>query len=96
MKLTQTTGPALGGQKPKWKRIQPSSLGNVDLKHYKLKIIIKRQRNAKQMKEQIRNTEAQINKWRRNRQTTCKRIRNNDSKDDQKPWKKNEENAKIN
>ena len=46
------------------------------------------------MKEQTRNTEVQIN-W-GNRQTTWKRIQNNDSKNDQSPWKQNEENARIN
>ena len=51
---------------------------------------MKRQRNTTQMKEQIRNTEVQINE--ENRQTTWKRIQNNDSKDDQKPWKQNGEN----
>ena len=55
---------------------------------------MKRQRNTTQMKEQIRNTEVQINE--ENRQTTWKRIQNNDSKDDQKPWKHNGENAWIN
>ena len=32
----------------------------------------------------------------RNRQITWKKIQNNDSKDDQKPWKQNGENARIN
>jgi len=41
---------------------------------------MKRQRNTAQMKEQTRNTEDQIN-----RQTTQKRIQNNDNKDNQKP-----------
>ena len=36
------------------------------------------------------------NKWRGNRQITWKRNQNNDSKDDQKPWKQNGENAVIN
>ena len=37
-------------------------MGKEDLKHNKLnKKILKRQRNATQMKEQIRNTEVQIN-----------------------------------
>ena len=37
-------------------------MGKEDLKHNKLnKKIMKRQRNATQMKEQIRNTEVQIN-----------------------------------
>jgi len=41
---------------------------------------MKRQRNTAQMKKQTRNTEDQIN-----RQTTQKRIQNNDNKDNQKP-----------
>ena len=36
------------------------------------------------------------NKWRENKQTTWKRIQNNDSKDDIKPWKQNGGNARIN
>ena len=56
---------------------------------------MKRQRNTTQMKEQIRNTEIP-NKWRGNRHTTWESIQNNDSKDDPKPWKQNEENARIN
>ena len=44
---------------------------------------MKRQRNTTKMKEQVRNTEVQINEE-KNRQTTWKRIQNNDSKDDQK------------
>jgi len=51
---------------------------------------MKRQRNTAQMKEQTRNTEDQIN-----RQTTQKRIQNNDNKDNQKPWKQMGENARI-
>ena len=35
MKLTQTTGPTLGGQKPKGRK--NSSLGREDLRHYQLK-----------------------------------------------------------
>ena len=46
------------------------------------------------MKEQTRNTEVQVNEG--NRQTTWKRIQNNGSKDDQKPWKQNGENARVN
>ena len=58
MKLTQTTGPTLGRQKPKG-GIQPSSrkefnfpgsLGKGDLKHNNLNKI-KRQRKSTQMKE---------------------------------------------
>ena len=37
-----------------------------------------------------------VNKWRGNKQTTWKRIQNNDSKYDQKPWKQNGGNARIN
>ena len=69
MKLTQTTGPTLGGQKPKGKknstlfkeRIQLSSKpGKRDLKHNNFKKkMMKRQRNTTQMKEQTRNTEVQ-------------------------------------
>jgi len=62
MKLTQTPGPTLGGQKPKEEIIQSWSLGKVDHKHSKLKKIMKRQRNTTQMKEQTRNTEIQIKK----------------------------------
>ena len=47
------------------------------------------------MKEQTRNTEVQINEE-EIRQTTWKRIQNNDSKDDQKPWKQKGVNARIN
>ena len=63
MKLTQTTGPNLGGQKPKGrKKIKPQCLGKGDLKSNKLKHNgIKRQRNTTQMKEQTRNTEVPIN-----------------------------------
>ena len=41
---------------------------------------MKRQKNTTQMKEQIRNTEAQINE-----EIILKIIQNNDSQDDQKP-----------
>ena len=54
-KLVQTTGPTLGGQKPKGRK--NSSLGREDLRHYQLKKRMKRQRNTTQMKEQTRNTE---------------------------------------
>ena len=61
---------------------------------------MKRHRNPAQMKKQTRNTEVQINEeyflvclfW----QTTWKRIQAHDSKEDQKPWKQNGENAIIN
>ena len=70
MKLTKTTGQTLGGQKSKGRKnsnffkeriqlfLKP---GKGDLKHNKLKKIMKRQRNTTQMKEQTRNTEVQIN-----------------------------------
>ena len=64
MKLTQTLDQPYKGRNQKEERIQPSSLGKGDLKHSKLKIIIiimKRQRNTTQMKEQTRSTEVQIN-----------------------------------
>ena len=47
------------------------------------------------MKEKTRNTEVQINEEEIGKLPE-KRIQNNDSKDDQKPWKQNEENARIN
>ena len=60
---------------------------------------MKRQRNTTQMKEQTRRNKLEhrsSNKWIGNKQTTWKRIQNSDSKDDQKPWKPNGENARIN
>ena len=53
---------------------------------------MKRQRNTTQMKEQIRNTEVQINEKEIGKLPE-KRIQNNDSKDDQNPWKQNGEKA---
>ena len=47
---------------------------------------MKRQRNTTQMKDKL---ETSPNKWRGNRKITWKGIQNNDSKDDQKPWKQN-------
>ena len=92
MKLTQTTGPTLGGQNQKEERIQPWRLGEGDLKHNKLKqIIMKRQRNTTQRKEQARNTEVQINE---EEQTPWKRIPIIDSKNDQNPRKQNGEKCK--
>ena len=44
--------------------------------------------------EEINKKHRSPNKWRGNRQTTWKRIQNNDSKDDQKPWKQNAENTR--
>ena len=62
MKLTQTTGPTLRGQKQKGRANLTLKPGKRDLKHNKLKKkIIKRQRNTTQMKEQTRNIEVQIN-----------------------------------
>ena len=60
-KLTQTPGQNLEGQKPKGRKNSTLSLGKGDLKHNKLKKLMKRQRNTTQMKEQTRNTEDQIN-----------------------------------
>ena len=61
MKLTQITAPTLQGRNQKEERIQPWSL-RKDLKRNKFKKnIMKMQRNTTQMKEQIRNTEVQIN-----------------------------------
>ena len=94
MKFTQTTGPTLEGQKPKERKNSTWSLGKGDLKHNKLQKIMKRQRNTTQMKEQTRNRST--NQWRGNMQTTWKRIQNNDSKDDQNPWKQKGENVRIN
>ena len=59
--LTQTTGPNLGRQKPKGRKNSTLNPGKGDLKHNKLKKKMRRQRNTAQMKEQTRNTEAQIN-----------------------------------
>ena len=50
---------------------------------------MKRQRNTAQMKEHTRNTEVQINEEEIGKLPE-KRIQNNDSKDDQKSWKKME------
>ena len=60
-KLTQTTRPTLGGQKPKGRKNSTLKPGKGDLKHNKLKKKMKRQRNITHTKEQTRNTEAQIN-----------------------------------
>ena len=50
------------GRKQKKERGQPWNLGKGDLKHNKLKkIVMKRQRNTVQMKEQPWNTQVQIN-----------------------------------
>ena len=69
MKLTQTTGPTLGEQKPKGRknstlfkeRIQLSlKPGKRRPQTQYIKKIMKRQRNTTQMKEQTQNTEIQI------------------------------------
>ena len=62
MKLTQTTGPTLGGQKPKGRKI--STLKPRKRRPQTQKV--KKNNNAKeekygQMKGQTRNTEVQIN-----------------------------------
>ena len=68
---------------------------------------MKSQSNTTQMKEQTRKHRSP-NKWRGNRQTTWKRIlimivemiveiiSNNDSRDDQKPWKQKEKTQESN
>ena len=70
MKLTQTTGPTLGGQKPKGKKefklLQGKNSTFLEVWEKEtsntimLKKKMKRQRNTAQMKEQTRNTEVQI------------------------------------
>jgi len=55
---------------------------------------MKKQRNTTQMKEQTRNTEVQINEQKLGK--LPEKEFSNDSKDDQKPWKQNGENARIN
>ena len=70
MKLTQTTGPILGGQKPKARKNSTffKEIIQLFLKPVKrrpqtqyLKKKMNRQRNTAQMKEQTRNTKVQIN-----------------------------------
>ena len=60
---------------------------------------MKRQRNPAQMKEQTKNTEVKINEEYflvcLFQQTIWKRIQAHDS-NDQKPWKQNGENARLN
>ena len=51
MKLTQTSGPNLGGKKTKRRKNSTLKPGKGDLQHNKLKKIMKRQRNTTQMKE---------------------------------------------
>ena len=64
-KFTQTTGPTLGGQKPKGRKIFNNELWEKETSNTmspKTKIILKMQINTTQIKEQNRNTEVQINK----------------------------------
>ena len=54
MKHTQTTGPNLGGQKPKRRKNSTLKPGKRDLKHNKFKKkkkVMTRQRNTTQMKQ---------------------------------------------
>ena len=61
MKLTRTTEPTLGGQKPKGRKNSTLKPGKRRPQTQEvLKKIMKRQRNTAQMKEQTRNTEVQI------------------------------------
>ena len=89
------------GRNQKEERIQPSSrkefnfpwsLGKGDLKHNTLKKKIKGREILHKWRDKLETQKS--NKWRGNRQTTWKRIQNNNSKDDQKPWKQNGENAR--
>ena len=60
-KLTQTTGPILGGQKPKRKKEFNLKAWEKETSNtISFKKIMKRQRNTTQMKEKTRNTEVQI------------------------------------
>ena len=63
MKLTQTTGPTLGGKKPEGRRNSALKPGKrrPQTQLAKKKKKKKRQRNTTQMKEQTRSTEVQIN-----------------------------------
>ena len=94
MKLTQTTGPTLQGQKQKGRknstffkeRIQLSlKPGKRRSQHNTFKQNNERQRNTTQMKEQTRNTEVQINEKEIGK--VPEKNQNNNSKDDQKPLK---------
>ena len=60
MKLTQTTGPTLGGQKPKGRKNSTLKPGKRRPQTQEVNKIMKRHRNTAQMKEQTRNTEVQI------------------------------------
>ena len=85
---------AYEGRNLKEEKNQTGSLGNGHLKHTKLKKIMKRQRNTTQMKDHTRNTGVQINEEEIDK--IPEKIQNDYSKDDQKPWKQNEENVRIN
>ena len=61
MKLIQTTGPTLGGQKPKGRKNSTLKPGKRRPQTQKVKKIRKRQRNTINMKEQTRNSKLQIN-----------------------------------
>ena len=77
----------LGGKKPKG-RIQPWSLGEGDLKHSKLKKKKENEKVEKYYKHEGTNQKHRSpNKRRGTRQTTWKRIQNNDSKNDKKTLK---------
>ena len=59
MKLTQTTGPTLGGQKPKGRKNSTflEAWEKETSNTITLKKVMKRQRNTTQMKKQTRNSE---------------------------------------
>ena len=61
MKLTQTTGQALGGQKSKGRKNSTLKPGKRRPQTQQVKKIMKRQRNTAQRKEQTRSIEIQIN-----------------------------------
>ena len=61
MKLIQTSGPTLGGQKPKEEKNQAWNLGKGDLKHNNLKNNNENAEKYYTNKGKIRNTEVQIN-----------------------------------
>ena len=92
MKFTQTTGPTLGGQKPKGRknstffkeRIQLSlSRGKEDFKHNKLKKYNRKTEKYCTNERSARNTEVQISEEEIGKLPL--KNQNNDSKDDQKP-----------
>ena len=59
MKLTQTTGPTLEGQKPKGRKSSTLKPGKRRPQTQYIKKKMKKQRNTTQMKEQTRNTKIQ-------------------------------------